>query len=154
MLPHPDFAHARQAYSVQVTPTLGGGAYLAGDVLGGLLTFNFKAQASSIMLLSAQLVDDDESGHIFTLQLFRALPTAIANNAPFTLNAADAAKRFAALTFNTWEDLGGVGAQLLTLERAVRLAAIGNLYGFLTVNTGYTPTAGALVISLDAIDLF
>lgn len=143
-----------QAYSVNVTPAIAGGAYLANDVIGGLLTFNFRPHTPSIRLISAQLVDDDKTAHTFTLHLFRARPaTVIANNAPFTLDVVDAPKRFAVLTFAALVDLGGVGALLVDINRVVSLAAIGNLYGYLTVNTGYTPTAGALVITLDAEDL-
>lgn len=153
-MPNPDLFNARQAYFDDVIPTLDGASHVAGDVLGGLLTFNFRMTTPSIILVSAQLVDDDKSGHTYTLHLFRSKPATIADNAPFTLTAADASKRFAKLVFDTWDDLGGANAQLLDIANVARLAPIGNVYGYLIANTTYTPTAGALIVGIDAADMF
>lgn len=46
-MPNPDLFNARQAYFDDVIPTLDGASHVAGDVLGGLLTFNFRIHHST-----------------------------------------------------------------------------------------------------------
>lgn len=152
----PRGALGRQVYTDELIPAFAGGAYLASDVVGGLLTFVLKPRTPSLILTAARLTDDDKTGFVYTLHLFNAKPAVtIANNAPFTLSAADASKRFAVLTFDTWNDLGGANQQILDLAIITRLVEdFDYLYAYLTSGTGYTPATGSLILSLDAADMF
>jgi len=64
-------------------------AYTAGDVVGGLITFDVANSMGSGYLESVRIVDDDAEKAELTLYLFRAAPSSIADAAPFAPTVAD-----------------------------------------------------------------
>ncbi len=71
--------------SVTVTPTLQIiGAYSAGDVVGGLLTFDFKNLPTGGGILgNIYITDDDNEKAAATLYVYTSAPTTIADDAAF-----------------------------------------------------------------------
>ena len=125
----------------KVTPTVTAGAYGANDVVGSLLTFsglrNGTLQAITICDNAAQAED-------YLLVLFESAPTTIADNATFTIAAADldkiiyqdsltSSRNRQAFTDNSYHYLYGLSVPIWS--------AGGTVYGVLI--TPGTPTYAA-----------
>lgn len=89
---------------VAVTPTITAGAYSANDVIGGLMTFTFSDKNSGGMLGTLRIRDNGAVGPAMVLYIFKEAPTAIADNAAFSLADADSDKLIATITPGTWLD--------------------------------------------------
>ncbi len=87
----------RKPTDLYLTPTVTAGAYTAGDVIGGLLTFSatLSSQPGSGELREVMVYDNAKQQKALTLFLFDSAPSVIADNAAFNLSAADLRKCFA-----------------------------------------------------------
>lgn len=82
--------------------------YAAGDVVGGLLTFNIPNANNGGILNSAHITDDDDEKALFSLYLFDTEPTTIADQAAFTPTKADLEKRIAVIDVSVYTTVNGV----------------------------------------------
>lgn len=80
-----------------VVPVVTAGIYSAQDVVGGLLTFTFKAPVASGggLVRGVQIYDNAKVNADLDLYLFQDLPATIANNAAWALANADLRKLIA-----------------------------------------------------------
>ncbi len=141
-------------------------AYTAGDVVGGAIELASLGPAGGIVLLTDVLVFYNVAAlpagmGALRLHLYSATPpSALADNAPFDLPAAD---RAAYLNYIDLPALQDWGSTLITraangdqVPRQVKLAAgQTSLWGYLQTIGGFTPAANSetLRIDLDAIAL-
>lgn len=142
-----DILSASQSPAVSTTP------YIAGDVVGTILTFASivriaagigLVQAASVFSKSAQTVAMD-------LILFSASPTASnpTDNAPFVLHASDYAKRLGAIPITSWTAMGGPClAENVARGLPVRAVAANTIFGVLVVRGAMT-LASVSDISVD-----
>jgi hypothetical protein len=124
----------------KVTPTITAGAYIANDVIGGLLTFGGLRNG---MLQSITICDNAAQSVDYLLVLFESAPTGISDNASFVIADADLDKIIyqdglyvsnrQAFSTNSYHYLYGLSVPIW--------AAGGTVYGFL-ITTG-TPTYAA-----------
>lgn len=131
------------AFDVTVTPTVTAGAYSAGDIVGGLLTFpvsfrlDMKVIVTGVQVASKVAVAPTWS---FVLLNSGSLSTTTTDNAAYSLNAADTFKVVRSLTGFTLFDHGTPNTW--SLENLALVAAPGvgtiNLYGLLIDGTGVT----------------
>lgn len=68
---------------VQVTPAISTTIYAAGDVIGGLIDFDFTHPNGGGLITSIGIVDDDNENAAMSVYLFDAAPTVILDNAVF-----------------------------------------------------------------------
>lgn len=131
-------------------------AYAAQDVVSNstsspaVLTFAAAGRypGSSGIILSARHMKSSTStsGATYRLHLYRVAPTAIADNAPFTMLYANRANRVGFIDF--LHSAAGAGSDCTNaLSTFVNLpflceASTVNLFGILTVTGAYTPTSG------------
>ena len=126
-----------------VAPTITAGAYSAGDVVGGLLTFDVSGAPEGSLLTRALLVDDDNEKPELTLYLFNASPTSFADNAAFAPVVADLKKLITKITFAT-TDYVTVNSNAYALKEDLNdliPANTGSIYGYLVCTS--TPTYAA-----------
>ena len=79
----------------------------------------------------------------WTLHLYDAEPTAIVDNAAWTLLAADASKYLGSIAITAPTDLGGA---LVTWEKGINMKRkcaedVSSIFGVLVTDAGYTPTS-------------
>jgi len=132
-------------FDVTQAPTVTNGAYSAGDIVGGLLTFGSVAQydAQPLVVTGVQIISKAAVTPAWTLILFSADPssTTKTDNAAYSLNTADAFKVVATIPVTTIYDHGtpnswraeGLGIVVAPTARA--------LYGLLIDGTGVTLTS-------------
>jgi hypothetical protein len=134
-------------FDVTVTPTVTAGAYSAGDIVGGLMTFAVAAEeGTNVTLREVQVVIKAAVAPNLTICVFTSDPSATTktDNAAYSLNAADAFKlRWAYNLGSTYIDHGtpnsvNVGQLLVPIKLA---AGSINLYVLLTDGTGVTLTS-------------
>lgn len=96
-----------QTHRITVQPTITAGAYSAGDVVGGLLTFDMLGTGGSIRSLI--IADRDDEKAAGTLYLYRDYPTVIADNGAWSMADADAARYIGniAVAATDYDDSGG-----------------------------------------------
>ena len=130
-------------FDVVVAPTVTAGAYSAGDIMGGLLTFRVGYKGAMIVneILVALKVAVTPS---LTLVLFEADPSATTqtDNAAYSLNAADVFKVRKSVPVSTLYDHGtpntyGSGSINIVMNTAPDTDII---YGLLIDATGVTLT--------------
>lgn len=130
--------------SQKITPTVTAGAYSAGDVVGGLLTFDSLTSAGGgVTVRAVRIVDDANQKAAMKLYLFDSNPGAIADNAAFTLTAANLETCTARIEIGAghYETVGS-DAIALVQDVSISVAGGGAIYGYLVTN-GSTPTYGA-----------
>lgn len=143
--------------SASFTPTAS--QYTAGDVISTYQTFTFLGPQSKpipngclIRILGTELRIDHTalvaSEGAYTLHLYTAAPTTIADNAAYAITAADLPNYIGSLSLGTPVDLGAaLFVKSAALTHDVPLVAA-SLYGFL-INAGtMTPTAVARQVKL------
>ncbi len=143
--------------SASFTPTAA--AYTAGDVFGVYQTFTFTSAngiainyGQIIRITSVELRIDHTalvaSEGAYTIHLFTAAPTTIADNAAHTLSSADLASYAGSFAVGTPVDAGGA----LFVKTSVTTHDIplvtDKLYGFLINAATITPTAVARQVKL------
>jgi len=145
------------------TPSVGitlktGAAYTAGDVLGGLLTFDVHIASGSGVLNRLRIVDVDQVKAPGTLHLFDDAPTVITDDAAYatSITAADLLNEImqVAVVGGDYKDTGAIGSSaFLWFEWVAYIAGTGNLFAyFVCSGTPTFTTATALQFSLHAID--
>ena len=133
--------------------TISTSAYTAGDVVGGLLTFDVSGAPEGSLITRALLVDDDNEKAELTLYLFNASPTAIDDAAPFAPVVADLKKLITKVTFAV-ADYVTVNSNAYALKEDLNdmiPANTGSIYGYLVCTA--TPTYTATSDLWLAIDL-
>lgn len=125
------------------TPTITAGAYSAGDVVGGRLSFNLQAASGVWLLKSVRIADDDNEKAACKLYLFNSAPTSIADNAAFAPAIADLQALVAIVTIAS-ADFSTINGNAVALKES--LASVftvpgGVLYGYLVCDA--TPTYAA-----------
>lgn len=129
--------------------------YAVGDVVsstaGSVITFTDVAEAADAQFLINGIRMRIDAASIpsgignFRLHLYKAEPTAIADNTAFNLPAADRDKYLGYITIPTPADLGDtLWAQDDNLNVRGRLGATTSLYGILETLAAYTPTASTV----------
>lgn len=145
-------------YIATVAPTITAGAYSAGDVVGGLLTFTFATgyRQCAGFIRSIRLSDDDNEGAALKLHLFLSQPASIADNAAFAPSFADLCKRFAVVAIGT-ADYATINSNKQAIIYPSSLALdfqtdTQSLYGYLVTDGGPTyASTSDLVIALTAM---
>lgn len=139
---------------VTLYPTITAGAYSAGDVVGGLLSFAFASgRGASGIVRDVRIADDDDEKAACKLWLFERQPTAFADNAAFAPTMADlkycagviaiAAADYTTVNSNAWAGIHEIGYDF-TIEQ-------GTLYGYLVCDATQSFTAATdLAITLTA----
>lgn len=129
-----------------VYPTITAGAYSAGDVVGGLLTFPIASdRGASGMVRSVRIADNDNEKAACTLWLFERTPTTFADNAAFAPTYTDLKYCAAVLSIGASDyTTAGTRAMAALHDRGADFAIEqGNLYGYLvcTATPTYTTTS-------------
>ncbi len=124
-----------QFRTIKLTPTISATQYSAGDVVGGLMTLPVKNEESgrtSGYISRVQVVDKDGVGAAGKLYLFSEKPTAIADHAAFTLDAANIAKMVGdPVAISSYDAIGSVKRAQVALDNVLEFnAADGNLYAY------------------------
>lgn len=134
------------AFDVVVAPAVTAGAYTAGDIMGGLLTFNVsKIAENPVLITGIQVACKAAVEPNLRLILFSANPSNTANlddNDAYSLAAADAFKVITVIDLSgeTWIDHGTPN----TIEKtnlgivADLVSDTGALYALLIDDTGVT----------------
>jgi hypothetical protein len=143
-----------QTLILDLTPTISAGsAYAAGDVVGGLLTFNVYSAGGGGTIRRIALIDSDNEKAALRLYLFSTAPTSIADNAAFAPSAADLKKLLDVVAFAA-DDYTTVNSRAFIVERDLDLdyeTADGRVYGYLVCDATPTYTAASdLTIRLTA----
>lgn len=134
----------------QLTPTISTNAYIAGDVVGGLLQFNVASPSGVGILNAVRVVDDDNEKAELTLYLFNAAPTSIVDADPFAPTVADLKKLIAKIVVEAadYVTVNGNAYALKSMKSSsedlndvYKAAENGVLYGYLVCTA--TPTYAA-----------
>lgn len=134
------------AFDAIVQPTVSAGAYSAGDIMGGLLTFQVaRADGEGVIITGAQAMLKAAVTPALTLVLFSADPSATTktDNAAYSLNAADAFKVIKSIPLSTLYDHGTPNSYSDDTLAIVVIPAAGTkvIYGLLIDATGVTLTS-------------
>jgi hypothetical protein len=130
-------------FDVTVTPTVTNGAYSAGDIMGGLLTFPCGTNGT-LLINEVQVALKAAVTPSLTLVLFTADPAATTqtDNAAYSLNAGDVFKVRAAIPVTTLYDHGTPNTYRSGAINLIATPASGDkLYGLLIDGTGVTLTS-------------
>lgn len=130
-------------------------AYTAGDVVGGLLTFDVASGMGGGVINRVRVVDEDNQGAAFDLYLFNAVPTTIADDAAFAsaVLIADVQKLLCKISIGSYTTLNSIKYYHSAVLNYSYTTDTGNLYGYLVAN-GSTPNftnADAVSIYLEII---
>jgi hypothetical protein len=125
-------------------------AYTAGDVVGGAFQLTGLPFGEDILVSFADLapaLTAVPSGMTsFRLYLYNAPPpSALADNAPFTMSAADAAVRAGYIDLGSPALVAGSGVlltQVAQVNQPIRTGATG-VWAYLVTNGAYTPAANS-----------
>jgi hypothetical protein len=143
---------------LELTVTLA--AYTAGDVVGGLLEFDIQDASGGGICSSLRMVDEDSQAEGFSLYLFNAAPTTIANDAAFaaSVTVADLRKLIAIIPivtgdYVTLNSLDYVHLDLVALlGHPLVFNGNGKLWGYLVAtDTPDYANADTLWIGLDVV---
>lgn len=134
------------AFDVAVTPTVTNGAYSAGDIIGGLMTFTVaRSQDEPVLISGVQVAIKAAVTPSLTLVLFNADPTATTktDNAAYSLNAADTFKVIKAIPIANLYDNGtpNVYSDDSLAIICAPVSAGRDIYGLLIDATGVTLTS-------------
>lgn len=132
--------------------TVSTAAYTAGDVVGGLLTFDFSTAARGSLLSAVVMVDAANQSEPYTLWLFNAMPTEIADADPFAPTTADLKKVITRIAIAA-DDYATVNSLAHAEVRGInrQLPAADTVYGYLVPDD--TPDYAATTDLWIALDL-
>lgn len=122
-------------------PTISTSIYASGDAIGGQIDIYPSDEYGNLrkpcLLQSAHLLDDDKENTTTDLILYKSDPTAVSDNAAYTITAADEDDILGIITFDTYKDFGSHSlAQILNIALPIPPQAA--IYGQLV--TRGTPT--------------
>lgn len=129
-----------------ITVTLS--AYTAGDVVGGLLTFDVARVSDRGFIERVRLVDEDSQDEPYLLYVFREQPTTIANDAAFAPTVADIQKLLFVISISTATTVNSIDFWHSAQLNYAFNAPDGNLYGYLVANASTPDYANADALSL------
>jgi hypothetical protein len=124
-------------------------AYTAGDVVGGVITFD-RPSDNVLLITSADLAIDvaavPASMTSFRLHLYRETPaSAIADNAAWDLPSGDRAAYLGYIDLGSPADTGStLFSQVEQVNKQIEPGSTG-LFGYLVTNGGFTPAANSEV---------
>ena len=130
-------------FDAKVIPAVTAGAYSAGDVVGGLLTFPVaeKGDGKVVVIEGAIVTLKAAITSTLTLHLFDEAPDTIADNGAYSIGASHIHKLIASITFNAVVDHGTPNSYQ-TAALSIPVAPVnGNIYGYLVDATGFTPAS-------------
>lgn len=127
--------------SAVVQPTVTAGAYAAGDVIGGKLTFSFGTDVTRVTIRQARVTEAGTGAPAGVLWLFNADPTTIADNAAFAPVIADLRKAVARISVSSFTSVNSLGIALVDNVNVSAPVTSGVLYGYYVCTA--TPTLGA-----------
>lgn len=126
----------------QLVPlTIGTGAYGAGDVVGGLITFDDLLEAGGGGTIRHVYVSDDSAqGTELKLYIFNDVPTTLADNAVFEPLIADLDKLVGIVTIESgnWITLNSNTWAKVDPDISFESGAANRLYGYLVTTPGDT----------------
>lgn len=152
---------AESGWSVQVTPTVGTAAYIAGDVIGGVLTFANAASASgrAVRVEKLSIIDKSQQSIPCTLQLFSATPAGgtYTDGSALVYHANDYAlyQSQIRLLAGDWLSYPATPTDSFvawTGSSHVNLAAT-SLFGLLIADGSFSLTNGDLIINIGGVRL-
>lgn len=132
-------------------PTIDTDAYTAGDVVGGLLSFDVSSVINGGLINQVIMVDEDNVGGTLTLYLFEAAPTTIADDAAFAsaIVIGDMNKLVSIVSLGSPTTINSIDFYQVTDINDLFTSTNGFLYGYLVDSTGGTWTnTDALTIRL------
>ena len=137
--------------NLSITPTITAGAYTAGDVVGGKLSFPMRHEQNGGFIFRFVVVDDDNVGATLTAWFFQNDPTTIADNAALALSVADLAKSFYKTTISTYTTHNGNKIAWVDINPAQQFTladGIDYVYVYLSNDNGtsYTSTSGLTLL--------
>lgn len=146
--------------SIGVELTVALTAYTAGDVVGGLITFNITDASGGGVVNTIRMVDEDSQAEPYTLYIFNDKPTVIADDAAFAtaVTVADLRKLIAVVPivagdYTTLNSMDYVHLDLVDLlGHPLIFNGNGSLWAYLVA--GDTPdyaNADTLYIALDVV---
>ncbi len=136
---------------VDLTPAITAGAYTAGDVIGGMLTFDVHSAGGGGTIRRVTLIDVDNEKAAGKLYLFNSAPTSTADNAAFAPSAADMRKLIDVVSISA-ADYASVNSKAAAIKRDLAIdytAADGRIYAYFVCDgTPTYTTAGDLTFRL------
>jgi len=133
-----------EGINISQTPTITAGIYVAGDAVGGLLTFANAARVTGGSGVIKNVIIHDDAGQDdeMELWLFNATYTAIADGDPWDISQADARKLIAIVTTSNgaWFATGTESAAVIEASQAYTLVGT-SMFGQLVCRG--TPTFAA-----------
>jgi len=136
---------------VDVTPTITAGAYSAGDVIGGLLTFDVHSAGGGGTIRRVTVIDSDDEKAASKLYLFSAPPAIIADNTPFAPTAADLRKLVDIVTLAS-NEYTTINGRAVAIKRDVGIdyvASDGRVYAYWVCDGAITyATTGDLTLRI------
>ena len=105
----------RRIRRIAVTPVITLTAYTAGDVVGGLMTFDISTPNLDGFLRGVRITDDAAQSEQYVLYISDALPSTIANDAAYAPTVADLNKLATTVVVATadWTEIGAGDFALL-----------------------------------------
>jgi len=142
-------------FAASATFTPAAASHVAGDVHGGAQSFALGAPSgATVRIVSANLRINHATLETtaWRLHLFSVTPpSALADDAPFTLPAGDLASYLGYVDFAQIVDFGATQfIETTNIQKQVTLAGTG-LFGYLVNGTTLTPNAAAHIVSLQAV---
>lgn len=135
----------------QATFTPAATAHAAGDVIGTKQSFG-QPEAGHWIINRASVRINDAAAYAsaLTIHLFTAVPTTIADDAPFTVAVADRAIYLGSVAIGTAADL--VDTQFVGKDNVGMQVDLngGELWGFLVTDAAATPAAVGFVVTVNA----
>lgn len=126
-------------------------AYTAGDVVGGLLTFDVSSGMGGGLINRVRVVDEDNQSAAFNLYLFNAVPTTIADDAAFAsaVTIADVQKLVCKVSIGSYTTLNSIDYYHSAVLNYAFTSDAEKLYGYLVAN-GSTPN----FTNADAVSIY
>lgn len=150
--------------TIEITRPADTTAYTAGDVIGTATSSNYEFEdilptAGEHFYITDAKIEVEKSSvpagmATFTLHLYNAAPTAIADNAAWTLLLADGGKYLGSIQFTTPVDLGTTLISFLSQINIKRKLAASStsIYGVLETDAGWTPAASDVInVTLETV---
>lgn len=135
--------------NVTITRPANATLYTALDVHGGVLKFVGVGNPDELVEVTSIDFRYDQAAAIagtWTLHLYNVTPpSALADNAVFDVPAGDRAGYLGSFTLTALADLGStLFMSTVFSNRLVKADKYGDLYGYLTMTTGFTPGSAAV----------
>ena len=127
------------SYSVELVITAG--AYVADDVVGGLITLGLTTAGGGGIIRRVRIFDADDEKADLDLYFFDSLPAAIADNAAFAggLASADKMAHIKKVAVAA-ADYVSIASEAIAIKDGLEIDFSGAVYLYIVTATGSTPT--------------